>query len=205
MIDNETRKQEFKNILLSTGRQGVENVVNWLEHNSDFFRAPSSANYHCNFAGGLLQHSLNVYKSAMDIYNNLKLSHPEKVKDVSEDNIKIAALLHDICKVNLYQESVKWKKDENDNWQQIPAYIINEVMPLGHGEKSVIMLQMLGLQMTLEEMCAIRWHMGVWDGGLLQKETKYAHATATDKFPICVIIQCADYISSLVIEEKVEM
>ena len=204
-VNNETRIQEFKQILLATKRQGIENVLNWLEKSSDFFRAPSSTNYHCNYEGGLLEHSLNVYYTAIDIYNSLKLKSSKRLENITETNIAIAALLHDICKINLYQETVKWKKDDNGEWQQYLGYKINDVMPLGHGEKSVIILQMLGLQMTLEEMLAIRWHMGSWDGALLSDTAKFSYNTANEKFPLCVILQSADCLSALILEEKKEM
>ena len=38
-------KQQFIQLLRSTNRQGIENVINWLEE-SDFFTAPASTMFH---------------------------------------------------------------------------------------------------------------------------------------------------------------
>lgn len=44
------------------GGQKVEDLLNMLDR-TDFYTAPASVKYHCNFDGGLLQHTLNVYDS----------------------------------------------------------------------------------------------------------------------------------------------
>ena len=46
-------------------RPGSEALLNYLQ-NSDFFVAPASARYHSSVAGGLCQHSLNVYDCLKD-------------------------------------------------------------------------------------------------------------------------------------------
>ena len=49
----------FENFLRSTGRKGVEDVINFLRK-SDFYVAPASSKYHSNYRSGLLDHSLIV-------------------------------------------------------------------------------------------------------------------------------------------------
>ena len=39
----------------------IQDFLAWLEK-SDFFVAPASTKYHGNYAGGLCEHSLNVYR-----------------------------------------------------------------------------------------------------------------------------------------------
>ena len=98
----EKNKNEFIELLRSTNREGIENLISWLTEKSDFFNAPSSTIYHGNFAGGLCQHSLNVYYAAKKFYDTYKeLSLPEKnIDDIKEDNLIISALLHDLCTAN---------------------------------------------------------------------------------------------------------
>ena len=42
----------------------------------------------------------------------------------------------------------------------MPFYTIADNVPMGHGSKSVIMLQQLGVKLTKDELYAILWHMG---------------------------------------------
>ena len=93
-------KQQFLQLLRSTNRLGVENVINWLE-DSDFFEAPASTVFHGNYAGGLLEHSMNVAIMAHDVHEMLCKRKPELAEQVTRDNLIIAALLHDICKANI--------------------------------------------------------------------------------------------------------
>ena len=52
-------KEEFLNLLRSIKREGMEDLIKFIE-NTDFFKAPASTRFHGNFEGGLLQHSLKV-------------------------------------------------------------------------------------------------------------------------------------------------
>ena len=58
------KKDLFESLLRSVNREGMENVIAFL-NNTDFYTAPSSASYHSNYPGGLLDHSLIVYSTAM--------------------------------------------------------------------------------------------------------------------------------------------
>lgn len=84
------RKNEIITLLKGTGRDGIENVLDFLER-TNFYWTKSSDNRHHNWSGGLAQHSLGVYRqmSAM----NAKLATP-----YPEDTVVIVAILHDLCK-----------------------------------------------------------------------------------------------------------
>ena len=58
------KKERFIELLRSTGRQGIEEVINDLEK-SGFFTAPASTKHHLNYEGGLMEHSMNVFDMAM--------------------------------------------------------------------------------------------------------------------------------------------
>ena len=114
------------------------------------------------------------------------------------ESIAIVALLHDICKCCFYVETQKWKKDENGQWESYIGYDVNDVFPIGHGEKSVIMLQNFGLELTAEEMLAIRYHMGMFgDGGA---ELRYSQAQAVRDYPLVPLLQMADFSASVIFE-----
>lgn len=202
-----TKKQKidfFENTLKSClNHEGVDNVINFL-HNTDFYEAPSSAAYHSNYECGLLDHSILVYVLAMKFRDELVALKPELAEKLPEESIKISALLHDLCKTNFYKKTVKYKKDAstNNQWVAYTGYVIDDTFPIGHGEKSVIMLQNIGLHLSIEEMLAIRYHMGAWDGALLTNDVKYAYNKALDECPLIVLLQNADNTSSLIFENK---
>ena len=124
------------------------------------------------------------------------------LSDVRE-NIIIAALLHDICKANVYQKATKYRKDKNNAWETYDSYNVDySELPLGHGEKSVIRLLQLGLQLTNDEILAIRWHMTAWELPFQSSEAKANLSAAKDQCPLLTIIQTADGLASAILEEK---
>ena len=89
---------------------------------------------------------------------------PDVVSRIPDDSIAIAALLHDVCKADIYKKVTKKVRNEIGVWEAQEAYNIDySDFPLGHGEKSVIMLLRSGLDLNDDEIMAIRWHMGSWD------------------------------------------
>lgn len=201
-------KTEYISLLQSTNRQGIENVIDWLSNKSDFFSAPSSTIYHNSCQGGLLAHSLNVYKAAQRIYDSLKdMSLPEKHLDsISQESILISTLLHDICKCNFYKPTTKMYKDDYGSWHRYATYTIDDhSFPMGHGEKSVIMLLTLGLKLYGHEQCAIRWHMGLSDPGMyLSPYCKNAMMSAINDVPLVEIVMLADHYASFMMEHEVD-
>ena len=60
-------KEEFIEIFREKiTRPGADALLDYLENKSDFFTAPASARYHGAYAGGLCDHSLNVYHCLVD-------------------------------------------------------------------------------------------------------------------------------------------
>lgn len=197
-------KEEFVSLLRSTGREGIECVIGKLEK-MGFFSAPASSKNHLCQEGGLLKHSLNVYKVAKMLREQLLTIQPDL--DIKEESIIIASLLHDVCKADIYKKGLKWRKDEQGRWEQYEAYEVDYTnFPMGHGEKSVMMLLMCGLKMEQDELLAIRWHMGAWNLAFQNFEDKNCISAAANKYPLVTILQTADNLSSHVLEvEKKEM
>ena len=90
--------EKFKSLLKKTNREGIDNIIDWLDK-SDFKIAPASTQYHNSEKGGLLQHSLNVYNHMYDFENLINFF------DLKEDTIILTSLLHDVCKVHMYEVS----------------------------------------------------------------------------------------------------
>ena len=86
----EEQKQEFIHLLSFVERDGVQSLLEWLE-STDFYTAPASTKYHGAYAGGLLEHSLNVFRRLV-----------KRCPAADMDTLTITALLHDVCKIHLY-------------------------------------------------------------------------------------------------------
>jgi hypothetical protein len=194
-------KREFIELLLSTGREGMSNVIVELGK-LGFFEAPASAHFHFNRPGGLLEHSLNVYKVAKELRAAMIRMRPELDTALTMDSLTIAALLHDVCKAGIYKPTVTYRRNDEGKWDKLPGYDVDySGLPLGHGEKSVIMLQMWGLKLTLDEILAIRWHMGAWDLAFQSAEQKANLNVAKAQAPLCTIIRTADELATTLLED----
>ena len=176
-------------------REGADKLLAFLTSDScDFFRAPASTRYHGAYEGGLLEHSLNVYDNLCDYLAR------NRVRDVfgfeySAESIAIAALLHDLCKVNFYVESTRNVK-ENGVWKTVPYYTIDDRLPYGHGEKSVYIASGY-MRLTRDEAFAIRYHMG-FSG----TEDKNTIGSALEMFPLAFALYVADMEAAFFLEGK---
>ena len=184
-------RQRFESLLRATGRQGVENVLAQLAQ-MGFHAAPASTRFHGCHEGGLLAHSLGVYDEAVAIREVQVRLKPEVAAQLPPDSIAIAALLHDVCKAEIYKLEKKWKKVEG-KWESFDGYAVDYyAFPLGHGEKSVVQLMRWGLAMTDDEVIAIRWHMSGFDLAFQGPEIRANYGAATDKCPLLAVLKTAD-------------
>ena len=195
-------KSEFIEILKETGRENIDYVIEDLE-DLGFFEAPASSKNHFNFEGGLVEHSLNVYKIAIMLKEQIIKLRPNIANRIPDDSIAIAALLHDVCKADIYKKVVKKVKNEIGVWEPQESYNIDySNFPLGHGEKSVIILLRSGLDLSDDEIIAIRWHMGGWDLPFQSSEMIASNKKAKDVCPLLTLIHTADTLAAGILEGK---
>ena len=197
----ENLKQQFQEKLLSTKRDGIENVIKHLDR-LGFFTAPASTKFHLSVKGGLMEHSWNVCNTALMLREQMIQMKPELADKLPKESVVIASLLHDVCKSNIYKDAILNRKNDQGYWEKVPGFEVDySSLPLGHGEKSVIMLLTLGLKLTKDEMLAIRWHMTAWELAFQSPEQKSNLQKAREIAPLCAIIQAADGLSSALLEE----
>ena len=197
----ENLKKLFTERLLSTRREGMENVISNLER-LGFFTAPASTKFHLSIPGGLMLHSWNVCNTALMLRDQMILMKPELQEKLPIDSVIIASLLHDVCKSDIYKETLLNRKNDQGFWEKVPGYEADcSNFPMGHGEKSVIMLVTMGLKLTKDEMLAIRWHMTAWELAFQSFEQKANLQAARTIAPLCAIVQSADGLSSALLEE----
>ena len=193
-IDVKANKEEFIRLLKSTEREGVEDVIEELE-SLGFFEAPASCSQHLNEEGGLVQHSLNVCKVALMLREQMSQIESGLDKEVSEDKVIIASLLHDVCKSDIYFRTVKKRKTSIGTWEDCEGYKISyKNFPMGHGEKSVYIISGF-MRLTREEAFAIRYHMG-FSG----TEDNNLVGRALEAFPLAFALATADMEASYFLE-----
>lgn len=195
--DKNTNRDRFEKLLRDTERDGIDYVLEDLDA-LGFFEAPASKQGHGAYAGGLVEHSLNVYDAACDLRASVLARRPDLAAQLPEASIAIAALLHDVCKSNFYKLVRRKRRNEIGTFEESLEYEIQDQnFPVGHGEKSVIMLLGSGLDMTDDEILAVRWHMGPWSLG---KDDEKFYRQSHKNTPLPAIIHTADTVASALLE-----
>jgi HD superfamily phosphohydrolase YqeK len=142
-----TKDRFLEPVRQNVHRKGIDEFLDWLE-GTDFFEAPASTKHHGAYEGGLMQHSWNVYRLLED---------SPYLGKFDEESVEIVSLFHDICKIGLYRKVADVENAAAFKWEHAKT-----ALPLGHGEKSVHLLQRF-IQLTDDEAVAISWHMGGFD------------------------------------------
>lgn len=195
-------KEKFIKLLKSTNREGMEIIIEKLEE-LGFFTAPASSKFHLNHDGGLIEHSLNVCEIALDLREIMIRKDLSLSELLPIDSVIISSLLHDVCKSDIYKSAVKKQKNSKGVWGEVMGYDVDyNNFPLGHGEKSVIVLLKNGLKLTDNEIMAIRWHMNAWDIPFHSPDIKGNFMKAKEICPLLTLIIAADGLSASLLERK---
>lgn len=176
-------------------REGADRLLTYMcSDQCDFFTAPASTRFHGSYSGGLLEHSLNVYDCLVDYLSRERTKSTYNM-NYNDETVAIVALLHDICKTNVYKESTRNQKI-NGEWKQVPYYEFDDQLPYGHGEKSVYIITGF-MKLTREEAFAIRYHMG-FSGPEDQRSISYTF----ENYPIAFALSTADMEATYFLEGK---
>lgn len=166
----------------------INKALEWLR-TTDFYVAPASSQYHDCYAGGLCYHSLKVAQRALELMKSDKFNDMSKLGDAI-----FCALVHDWCKIDLYEPYTRNVKDDNTGaWTKVQAYRYkgSAVINLGHGVSSLFMASKF-FRLSLEEASAIRWHMGAYrtsDADFSELQS------CNEQFPLVHLLQFADQLS----------
>lgn len=168
-------KEQFLGIFNdAVKRSGKEKLLDYIGK-TDFFTAPASTKYHGAYEGGLVEHSLNVFRRM------------QKHQQYSLETLAIVSLLHDLCKADFYAIDYKNVKQPDGSWEKEPYYTINDKLPIGnHGDKSVFIIQRF-MPLAAEEVAAIRYHMGAFQEGDIKDISK-----VYEKYPLAILLHIAD-------------
>ena len=85
----------------------------------------------------------------------------------------------------------------NGKWEQYEAFTVDDKIPYGHGEKSVMMIEEY-MKLQPVERYAIRWHMGYSDPDTL------SFGNAINKYPMVWALHSADTQASHFMEDDTD-
>ena len=187
----------IKDLLLSTHREGMMELVDYMEEYG-FFRAPCSTGHHLSHEGGLAEHSLNVYE-AMVAFDEM-VGGPLKY-----ESIIICALLHDLGKMGQYDKpnyvpnmlkgrATKANPNPEPYQSTSKPYVTNpELLYIDHEVRSVAIASRF-IELTEEEQQAILWHNGLYGN--------YKYQIQGKETPLYLILHFADMWASRVVENE---
>ena len=199
-----THKQTIEELLRSTKRTGIEDLIQWMRENG-FFSAPCSSKYHLAKQGGLAEHSLNVYRIAKNIAFNLYV-YPNNLTQEMIDSIIICALLHDLGKAGQFGKpnysrilkpqaeiTAEFIVDGFDSLdpEQIGFETNKNLLYIPHEVRSVAIASQY-IDLTEEEQFAILYHNGLYG------ELKAFKGNET---PLQMILHFADMWAARVVED----
>lgn len=133
-------KNQITELLLSTNRAKMQQMIDFLECNN-FFICPASTKYHNAFDGGLAAHSFGVY----ELYNRMSKKYQLNIPD---ETIIICSFLHDVCKCMQYVK-------EGNEW------VWNPIASNKHAEYSIKIITEF-IVLTEQEQQIIKYHMGMY-------------------------------------------
>lgn len=185
----ETTAMQIIRLLKETKREGIENLIEWMEENGFFF-APCSTQFHLANAGGLAEHSLNVYKKA----HELALAWHPSVKDVPIESVVICTLLHDLGKCGQFgkpEYTINLLKSGKVS-ESKPYERNKELLPVDHEVRSVAIASRF-IELTEEEQHAILNHNGLYGA--------FKYSLQGNETPLQMIVHFADMWASRVVEK----
>lgn len=208
----EEKFTEYCILLRSTKREGVEDLIEYLE-STDFKYAPASTKYHGAYDGGLCDHSLAVFHilvKLIDTYIELKhLEFPNELAESHDElmnSVAIVALLHDISKVNTYEKTFinkkvysesgsKWDENGRYDWQSIPGYKTREeeTFVIGNHEETSEFIARQFIPLRISETAAIMHHHGGlgWDSVPVEAMSK-----VYTKYTLALLLHEADLLAA---------
>ena len=192
-------KDRYISLLKTVQRDGIDDLIEYLSSQSDFFLAPASTKYHGNFKGGLCAHCLHVY----DILKDLVEKHGA---DISDESIIVSALLHDMQKINYYEPTSFNKKvyspsgsKQDDtgrfDWVSVPGYKViddDKKFVYGNHEETCEYIARQFIFLTVDESAAILHHMG----GLGYDSIKEGLNAVYNRYPLALFLHVADSIAA---------
>ena len=177
---------EFNELLRSTHRKGVEDLIGAME-TGGFYEAPCSGAHHLSKPGGLVEHSLNVFNAARAL--NAAWGRP--VED--QETLIVTCLLHDLGKMGDHGKPNYVEKVLKDGSRsKAEPYTTNkDLVYIPHEVRSVMIAERF-IKLKEEEEQAILFHNGLY--------SDFKYEIPGKETPLFMILHFADLWCSRVVE-----
>lgn len=164
----------------------VNKCLEWLR-SGDFYTAPASTIYHESEPSGLLHHTLKVVNKIHE------LKYVRAFNKVNIQDAVLVSLVHDWCKIGLYEMYMRnQKNEETGQWEKVAAYKRKDsILPMGHGTASMWQASKC-FMLSTDEALAIRWHQGRWN--VCDAEVN-EFQQANETYPLVHMLQFADQLA----------
>ena len=186
-----TERYENLKSKVTARREEFSELMNFVENETEYLKAPASTKYHLCREGGLLEHSVNVAETLLKLKNIL-------APEISDESCVIVALLHDLGKVGMpnnpqYIKVEPSEKQKEHGLKPYPPYKFNN--DLIYLSVPVRSLYLIGgkISLTEEEVQAIIYHDGQY--------TEDNKSVALREEKLTLLLQHADIWSSRVLEK----
>ena len=186
-------REKIENLLKTTGRPGMEDLLEWMYKNG-FYDAPCSSKYHLAQPGGLAQHSLNVFEYAIRMTTAMFEQMEDQITFEMIDSVVICSLLHDLGKVGQFgKQAYKMilSDDGNPGAGSVTYKTNDDLLYVPHEIRSIVIVSKF-IDLTEQEQFAILYHNSLYGElkGFKGKEN-----------PLLLIIHHADMWASRVVEK----
>jgi len=165
--------------------------IEMLERDTIWLSAPASTRFHLNREGGLLEHSVGVAETLLQLRSALAPA-------ISEESCVIVGLLHDAGKVGM-PGIPRYLKNDNE-WEIKNRNLTYKINPqetyMGLAARSLYLISKY-LPLTDAEAQAILYH----DGQYIEANREAAHRET----PLTLLVQFADTWTAGVCEEGREI
>lgn len=150
------------------------------EYFDEFLVSPASRSYHGAREGGLFDHSVAVFKAALELSDVICPGHTSAA----------ACLLHDICKVGLYKFNPTTKKYDYNN----------DHIAAPHGSESLRrILHLDDNECPFEDQLPEAWEVAIiYHMGAFMKDEAQTYGNACEKHPEVLLLHTADMLASKV-------
>jgi 23S rRNA maturation-related 3'-5' exoribonuclease YhaM len=183
-------------LLRSTERPGIENLIEYMEGKGGFFDAPCSSQYHLSKIGGLAEHSVNVFDTMISLHQSNAIA---KVLDTSFINsIIIVSLLHDLGKAT-YRSKPNYTPNILKSGKQSDSKPFETNKDRLYIPHEVISLQIISnfIELTEHEEYAIYAHNGLY--------TAAGREISGKEQPLQLLLHFADMFCSRFVEVEKEV
>jgi len=176
------RYQKLKEKVINR-KVSFKNLMNFIESETEYLKAPASTKFHLSEEQGLLEHSCNVAEKMLKIKTSI-------AQEISEESCVIVALLHDLGKVGM-PGNPEYLKSEGKY-----PYIFNADLVFLSVPIRSIYLALPYIELSEEEVQAIVYH----DGQYVADN----NSVARNEEPLTLLLQYADNWSGFVVEKRNE-